>query len=46
MDSYIFKLYISGKNFINSTPLYLEKERELEKHAEGLRETDNSVFSL
>ncbi len=40
------KLYVSGKEFIESKPKYPEKKKELEKLADSLNENDNPVLML
>jgi len=46
VDAFKLKNYILSTRFINSSPKYPEKKKELEKLAESLKETDNPVLVL
>ncbi len=46
VDALQLKTHVSSKAFINSTPKYPEKKKELEKLANSLKATDNSILIL
>jgi hypothetical protein len=46
MHAYEFIDYINSSTFKNSTPLFPEKKKELEKLANSLTENDNPVLML
>ena len=46
VDALQLKTHVSSEAFKNSTPIYPEKKKELEKLANNLKETDNSILIL
>jgi len=46
INPYKLKSHVISENFKNSIPKYPEKKKELEKLANGLKETDNPVLVL
>jgi hypothetical protein len=46
LNPYQIKIRVASSEFINSTPKYPEKKKELEKLANSLKETDNPVLIL
>lgn len=46
INPFVLKAYISSVEFKNKVPKYPEKKKELEKLANGLKETDNPVLML
>jgi len=43
---YQIKAHVGTETFINSSPKYPEKKKELEKLANSLKETDNPVLVM
>ena len=46
LSPYQIKAHVGTETFINSSPKYPEKKKELEKLANSLKETDNPVLVL
>jgi hypothetical protein len=46
IDAIKLKAHVTSETFLNSTPKYPEKKKELEKLANSLKETDNPVLML
>ena len=46
INAFRLKMHTVSNEFINSTPKYPEKKKELEKLAESLKETDNPVLIM
>jgi len=46
IESYALIAHVNSKTFINSTPKYPKKKKELEKLANSLNENDNPVLML
>ena len=46
LPPHILKSYVAGSEFKNSTPKYPEKKKELEKLANGIKETDNPILVM
>ena len=46
INPFDLKIYVSGNEFMNSTPKYPEKKKALAKLANSLKETDNPVLMM